>query len=85
MSCCSSPATYTKVILVPQGTVLTCLFITSFIGARIENAIAELINVFITAFVYLLFFFCFLSIYLVIYLCYLYTVSIYLIMLCMSV
>lgn len=47
---------------------------------------ADPINVFIKTFVYLLFsFFAFLSIYLAIYLCYLYTVSIYLTMLCVSV
>lgn len=54
---------------------------------NVSNAIAtDVINVFINAFrVFISILFRFIAIYLVIYLCYLYTVSIYLMMLCMSV
>lgn len=73
------------VFLVPEGATFTGLLTAdgSINRERFPVQTADLINVFI---LYLLFsLFAFLSIYLAIYLCYLYTVSIYLTMLCVSV
>lgn len=85
---CISPADVQSVFLVHEGAAFTGLLIanSSINPQPTQMQTADPINVFIKTFAYLLFsFFAFLSIYLAIYLRYLYTVSIYLTMLCVSV